>query len=49
MGVPATNVVDAVVRSMGATRANIREISYPNPAIMSRRSAGDYGSYLSSS
>ena len=44
MGVPASNVIDSVVRSMGVDKKWIRKHSYPNPAAISKGRVGDKGS-----
>lgn len=46
MGVPATNVVDSVIRSMGKLRSHISKRPYPNPAIVSKAPVGDGSSRL---
>lgn len=46
MGVPATNVTDTVIRSMGKSRNYISKKSYPNPAIVSKGSRGDGASQI---
>lgn len=41
MGVPATNVIDSVIRSMGKMRSHVYKKPYPNPAIVSKTGIGD--------
>lgn len=47
MGVPATNVTDSVIRSMGKLRSHISKKPYPNPAIVSKGGGGDGSSQIS--
>lgn len=44
MGVPSSNVMDSVLKSLGSTRSRVKKMTYPNPAVWSKRKQGDYAS-----
>jgi hypothetical protein len=45
MGVPAQNVMDSALRSMGKARSAVAKKTYPNPAVWSRTYRCDAGSH----
>lgn len=46
MGVPATNVMNTAINSLGTSRPKIKRFPYPNPAIISKSKDGDNGSHV---